>query len=135
MYREIRARRSTTITNVRLHPSGALELRFVKPSMKYKAGQWLFLNCPEVSKFQWHPFTISSAPEDPFISVHVRQIGDFTKALGARLGAREGTAKMMMTPGEKYELDDEKGGYGRRGDFIEISPGMGLSLPQLRIDG
>jgi NADPH oxidase len=102
--------------------------------MKYKAGQWLFLNCPEVSKFQWHPFTISSAPEDPFISVHIRQVGDFTRALGARLGAREAAAR-IMPPKEKYDLDDEKGGNGRSGDFIGISPGIGLSLPQLRIDG
>ena len=53
--REIRARRETKITSVKLHPSGALEVRFTKPSMKYKAGQWLFLNCPEVARFQWHP--------------------------------------------------------------------------------
>lgn len=55
VYREVRARRSTEIVKVLLHPSGAMELRFVKPSMKYKAGQWLFVNCPEVSKYQWHP--------------------------------------------------------------------------------
>lgn len=58
VYREVRARRTTEIVKVLLHPSGAMELRFVKPSMKYKAGQWLFLNCPEVSKYQWHPVSI-----------------------------------------------------------------------------
>jgi hypothetical protein len=38
-----------------------MELRFIKPSFKYKAGQWLFLNCPEVSKFQWHPVRLCPA--------------------------------------------------------------------------
>jgi hypothetical protein len=34
---------------------GAMELRIVKPSFKYTAGQWLFIQVPEISKFQWHP--------------------------------------------------------------------------------
>lgn len=55
MYRIIRSRRQTEIIKVLLHPSGAMEVQFKKDSMKYKAGQWLFLNCPEVSKYQWHP--------------------------------------------------------------------------------
>ncbi|WVQ80783.1 hypothetical protein IAT38_002888 [Cryptococcus sp. DSM 104549] len=127
VYREVRARRKTDIVKVMLHPSGVMELRFVKPSFKYRAGMWLFLNCPDVSRFQWHPFTISSAPEDPFVSVHIRQVGDFTRALGERLGATQGVV------GEKFEA---KAADGRRGDFIEISPkGMGLEMPVLRIDG
>ena len=131
MWREVRARRQTSIVKVLCHPSGALEVRFVKPSFKYKAGQWLFLNCPDVSKFQWHPFTISSAPEDPFVSVHIRQVGDFTKAFGARLGAQ---ANGFSGPvGEK--LLGEKD-VGRRGDFIEVNPSsIGLGMPKLRIDG
>ncbi|EIW70423.1 hypothetical protein TREMEDRAFT_68048 [Tremella mesenterica DSM 1558] len=128
MWREVRARRQTNIVKVLSHPSGALEVRFVKPSFKYKAGQWLFLNCPDVSKFQWHPFTISSAPEDPFVSVHIRQVGDFTKAFGARLGAQVNTVSGEQLVGEKD--------VGRRGDFIEINPSsIGLGMPTLRIDG
>lgn len=63
------------------------------------------------------------------MSVHIRQVGDFTNALGARLGAQRGVT------GSKLELADggEKG--GRRGDWIEVSPSMGQGMPQLRIDG
>ena len=55
VWREIRARRKTEISQVLVHPSGTMELRFTKTSFKYKAGQWLFLQCPEVSHWQWHP--------------------------------------------------------------------------------
>lgn len=76
---QVRARRSTRLVGVLMHPAGAMELRFIKPSFKYKPGQWLYLNVPEVSKFQWHPFTISSAPDDPYVSCHIRQVGDWTR--------------------------------------------------------
>lgn len=51
--REVRARKETKIVGVLMHPSGAMEMRFQKPSFRYKPGQWLFLQVPEVSKFQW----------------------------------------------------------------------------------
>src|SRR3569833_1434549 len=71
-----------------------VEIQFSKPSFRYKAGQWLFLQMPSVSKYQWHPFTITSCPYDPYISVHVRQVGDFTKALGDAVGAGMAQAKL-----------------------------------------
>jgi NADPH oxidase 1 len=64
---QFRARRETRIVGVLMHPSGAMEIRFRKPSFRYKAGQWLFLNVPEVSKFQYHPFTVCILPHLPFI--------------------------------------------------------------------
>lgn len=35
-----------------------------KEDFVFKEGQYLYLNCPYVSKTEWHPFTISSAHQD-----------------------------------------------------------------------
>lgn len=121
LYREVRARRETKITKVVRHPYDAVEIQFSKPSMKYKAGQWLFLNCPDVSYHQWHPFTITSCPYDPYISVHVRQVGDFTRALADALGAGQSQSKL-------YDELDPLGMY-------EIALQHGQKMPRLRIDG
>jgi NADPH oxidase len=40
LYREYRVRRETKIVGVLMHPSGAMEIRFQKPSFKYRSGQW-----------------------------------------------------------------------------------------------
>ena len=32
-------------------------------NFKFKAGDYIFVNIPAITKYQWHPFTISSAPE------------------------------------------------------------------------
>jgi len=98
-----------------------VEIQFSKPSFRYKAGQWLFLQMPSVSKYQWHPFTITSCPYDPYISVHVRQVGDFTKALGDAVGAGMAQAKL-------YGEVDPMGMY-------EIALQNGQQMPSLRIDG
>jgi len=60
------------------HPSKVLELQLKKSTFNYKPGQYLFLNCPYVAKHEWHPFTITSAPEEDYISVHIRIVGDWT---------------------------------------------------------
>ena len=106
LYREIRSRRETKIVKVVRHPYDAVEIQFTKPSMKYKPGQWLFLNCPDVSYHQWHPFTITSCPHDPYISVHVRQVGDFTRALADALGAGQSQSKLYdeLDPMGMYEI-------------------------------
>lgn len=118
-----------------MHPSGAMEIRFDKPSFKYVAGQWLYLSVPEVSSFQWHPFTISSAPDDPFISVHIRQVGDFTQALGERLGCTSILAAELTASATGR---GEKKGFGRsETEFVDFSDALFAAgkMPVLRIDG
>ncbi|GAA5911842.1 hypothetical protein JCM6882_005215 [Rhodosporidiobolus microsporus] len=127
--REVRSRRSTRIISVLMHPSGTMELRFVKPSFKYKAGQWLFLSVPDVSGMQWHPFTISSAPDDPYVSVHIRQVGDWTMALGNRLGCtRSLAAELNSTATGAYPSAAEEKARLARLDSISLSEDDGASM-------
>ncbi|KAM0789559.1 hypothetical protein ACM66B_000370 [Microbotryomycetes sp. NB124-2] len=127
--REVRARRHTTLVGILMHQSGVIELRFIKPSMNYKAGQWLFLNVPDVSKWQWHPFTISSAPDDAFVSVHIRQVGDWTQDLGRKLGCdpRSSAALSALVSSEKTRMKS----------FVDIgSRLLGKErLPTIKVDG
>lgn len=131
---------------------GAMELRIVKPSFKYTAGQWLFIQVPEISRWQWHPvrvlprchylglilrfqFTITSAPEDPYVSIHIRQVGDFTQGLGERLGVGPSVVAAMTQAAMKGAEKDQKSGM-TRGDFVELDSSSNATLlPAVRIDG
>lgn len=33
------------------------------PLFNYRPGDYLYLNIPTIARYEWHPFTISSAPE------------------------------------------------------------------------
>lgn len=61
---------------------GTCALFMEKPKrFNYRPGMYLFINCPSISTHEWHPFTISSAPGDNYLSIHVRNAGDWTGAL------------------------------------------------------
>lgn len=67
---------------VAIYPGNVLTLQMSKPAtFRYKSGQYMFIQCPAVSPFEWHPFSITSAPGDDYLSVHIRQLGDWTREL------------------------------------------------------
>jgi respiratory burst oxidase len=105
------------LLQVAIYPGNVLTLQMSKPpTFRYKSGQYMFVQCPAVSPFEWcvdllcnqtrassqnhvsgvwtlecvvkhlgssfrHPFSITSAPGDDYLSIHVRQLGDWTREL------------------------------------------------------
>ncbi|XP_011022605.1 PREDICTED: respiratory burst oxidase homolog protein A isoform X2 [Populus euphratica] len=70
------------LLKVAIYPGNVLTLQMSKPpQFRYKSGQYMFVQCPAVSPFEWHPFSITSAPGDDYLSVHIRQLGDWTQEL------------------------------------------------------
>jgi predicted ferric reductase/Ca2+-binding EF-hand superfamily protein len=95
--RSRRRARVTTVIDARALRSGVTRLELERPdSFAHHAGDYLFLRVPEIARHEWHPFTISSAPEARALTLHVRALGNWTSALrrtiealgkGARLTA------------------------------------------------
>ena len=70
------------ILHVEEHPSRTLEIRMKRKFFRQDVGQYIFVNIPSISFLEWHPFTLTSCPEDnPEFSVHIRIVGDWTEAL------------------------------------------------------
>ncbi|KAI8523922.1 hypothetical protein RHMOL_Rhmol13G0109100 [Rhododendron molle] len=65
-----------------VYTTNALALYMSKPpGFKYQSGMYIFVKCPDVASFEWHPFSITSAPGDDYLSVHIRALGDWTTEL------------------------------------------------------
>ncbi|KAF3324498.1 respiratory burst oxidase protein A [Carex littledalei] len=81
--RALRSRHySVQIRKVAIYPGNVLSLQMSKPpAFRYQSGQYMFVQCPAVSPFEWHPFSITSAPDDNYLSIHIRQLGDWTREL------------------------------------------------------
>ncbi|KAM6924272.1 NADPH oxidase 1 [Xenentodon cancila] len=81
LLRFIRYIQNVQYRKIVMRPSKVLELQLVKKGFKMEVGQYVFLNCPAISQLEWHPFTMTSAPEEDFFSVHIRSAGDWTDKL------------------------------------------------------
>ncbi|PIK46140.1 putative NADPH oxidase 5-like [Apostichopus japonicus] len=73
----------TFIQRANILPNGVVHLVIERPSkFKFQPGDYIYMQIPELSSHEWHPFTISSAPENTDnISLHVRTLGDWTQQL------------------------------------------------------
>jgi len=80
-YRETKCS-EVKIIDVQIKIGDVIALRLQKPSTwegRVQAGMYAFLNIPAISRSEWHPFTLTSAPIDDYIEFHFRPVGDWTK--------------------------------------------------------
>uniref|UniRef100_A0A4W6FZ19 NADPH oxidase 5 n=1 Tax=Lates calcarifer TaxID=8187 RepID=A0A4W6FZ19_LATCA len=71
------------IVEVNLLPSKVTHLVIKRPQFfHFKPGDYVYINIPVIAKYEWHPFTISSAPEQSdSLWLHVRSMGQWTNRL------------------------------------------------------
>jgi predicted ferric reductase len=119
--REVRSRHRTFISKVIQHPSNVIEIQIKKDHTTTRAGQYIFINCPDVSYFQWHPFTLTSAPEEDYISIHMRVVGDFTTEFAKALGCD-------LDSGKKKDKETKVVG-------TNANPPLNRVLPRVMVDG
>ncbi|XP_068089495.1 NADPH oxidase 3 [Hyperolius riggenbachi] len=82
-----RSKQKVIITKIITHPCSVVEIQMKKAGFIMEPGQYIFLQCPSISQVEWHPFTLTSAPQEPFFSVHIRAVGDWTQRLIMECGA------------------------------------------------
>ncbi len=76
-----RAPASAVVTAKALR-SGVTSLEIARPrGFAFQAGDYCFLRIPEIARHEWHPFTISSAPERAELGFHVRALGNWSSSL------------------------------------------------------
>ncbi|KAJ2472415.1 hypothetical protein GGI02_001593 [Coemansia sp. RSA 2322] len=81
-YRIARSRfRHPRILSVIQHPSNVIELKIEKRGMRFQVGQYAYINVPSISLLEWHPFTLTSAPEEDELSMHIWIAGGWTRKL------------------------------------------------------
>jgi NADPH oxidase len=86
LLRFIRSLQKVEVVGAIRHESNVTELRFRKKAMRTpQPGQYIYVKCFTLAKFEWHPFTVTSAVEEDFVSVHIRSVGNWTKELAKSL--------------------------------------------------
>ncbi|XP_052839928.1 NADPH oxidase 5 isoform X2 [Drosophila gunungcola] len=73
----------TYISSGLLLPSKVVHLVIKRPHhFNFRPGDYVFVNIPAIANYEWHPFTISSAPEqEDYMWLHIRTVGEWTNRL------------------------------------------------------
>jgi NADPH oxidase 5 len=80
----------TAILSTEAQRSGVTRVELERPpGFDFDPGDYVFLRIPEIARGEWHPFTVSSAPENETLTLHVRSLGNWTGALRRLAEARE----------------------------------------------
>uniref|UniRef100_A0A8B9LQ21 NAD(P)H oxidase (H2O2-forming) n=1 Tax=Astyanax mexicanus TaxID=7994 RepID=A0A8B9LQ21_ASTMX len=70
------------VVKAELLPSGVTHLEFKRPQeFAYRSGQWVRVACLELGTDEYHPFTLTSAPHEETLSLHIRAVGPWTSKL------------------------------------------------------
>jgi NAD(P)H-flavin reductase len=73
---------------------GAVRVIFKKHfAAKYSVGEYVFINFPQLSLLEWHPYTLASGPDERYCEVMIKGLGDHTKAL---LSAAESNQRLWI---------------------------------------
>lgn len=70
-------------------PGDVVRISFPKERFSYMGGQYVFICIPKVTAWEWHPFSLSSSPDDDTVLLHVRVLGNWTRSL-YKLAASKG---------------------------------------------
>ncbi|KAG0572057.1 hypothetical protein KC19_VG064700 [Ceratodon purpureus] len=126
------SRNSVGVLSTKLLPCGTFELTLAKSrGVKYHALSYIYLNIPEVSKLQWHPFSVASSPYDgdSWLKILIKPYGGWTLQLQDLVSA---VVKLGRCPSNINAAIE--GPYGHESNFflqyemlVLVAGGIGIS--------
>ncbi|KAL8197165.1 UNVERIFIED_CONTAM: Dual oxidase 2, partial [Gekko kuhli] len=108
-----------SVVKAELLPSGVTHLQFQRPEdFDYRSGQWVRIACLSLGTTEYHPFTLTSAPHEDTLSLHIRAAGPWTTRL-RELYSPESVAEIGRYP--KLYLDGPFGEGHQEWNKFEVS--------------
>jgi len=117
----------TSVFRVKGSGGGVVQIKFPKNYIAkkmglYEAGQYVFINIPSINPLMWHPFSLSSGPDERSAEIYVRGLGGFSNAV---------IRKAMQNPSVWIRVDGPYGNTNvpltRYPVMIMIGGGIGLT--------
>ncbi len=70
---------------------------------KFKSGDYLMLRIPKIARYEWHPFSISSAPEKKDeLWLHIRSLGNWTNKVNQYFSDLAQNKSRVLTSNNLY---------------------------------
>ncbi|XP_032556123.1 NADPH oxidase 5 [Chiroxiphia lanceolata] len=111
------------IVEVNLLPSKVTHLVIQRPpSFHFRPGDYVYLNVPAIASYEWHPFSISSAPEQPeTLWLHIRSLGQWTNRLYEYFQQLESPSPEPNPPGRSRSWAQEGSVASGRDGSVQLT--------------
>ena len=78
----------TTIQKITVYNKNILEIKIDKrPDLEKTLGTTIYINCPQISNLEWHPFSIASTRFDEnYTTFYIKERGNWTESLHKLMG-------------------------------------------------
>ncbi|KAI5647210.1 hypothetical protein M9H77_33215 [Catharanthus roseus] len=126
--RFLQSRQGVRLVSARTLPCETVELNFSKTKgLTYNPTSIVFVNVPSISKFQWHPFTISSSSylEPERLSVVIKGEGSWSKKLYHILSSPSGVDHLDVSVEGPYGPASTH--FLRHDLLVMVSGGSGIT--------
>uniref|UniRef100_A0A6T7H5I0 FAD-binding FR-type domain-containing protein n=1 Tax=Attheya septentrionalis TaxID=420275 RepID=A0A6T7H5I0_9STRA len=115
--------------NIQLLPADVIQLSFPKPpEFEYNPGQFVQICIPALSFLQFHPFSLSSAPHQDMVTIHIRVLGNWTNRLKTLASKVEEVDMWMEGPYGSLSVDLDNA--ERYKMVLLLSGGIGITPMQ-----
>lgn len=118
-------------TDIQVYNRDTTQISLQPNNFSFRAGQYAFINIPSISPLEWHPFTISSSPDETAITFHIKNMGKNTWT--SRLARIYGIDSESFSSIPTLPIVNIDGPYGNPPDFTEhrniilVAGGIGIT--------
>lgn len=99
--------RRTYVEQATILPRNVVQLVIKRPpSFHFKPGDWVYIQIPSITRWEWHPFTISSAPEiEDTLWLHIRPVGTWTNKVHSLIKRLEKNGAIIFPRPRRGEIN------------------------------
>jgi len=85
-------------------------------------GQYMFVNFPTIDPLEWHPYSVSSGPDEKYVEIHIKGLGDHTRKL---INRAKGKQSMWIRTDGPY--GNQKINHRRFPVLMLVAGGIGVT--------
>eukprot|EP00931_Biecheleriopsis_adriatica_P034270 TRINITY_DN1980_c0_g1_i1.p1 TRINITY_DN1980_c0_g1~~TRINITY_DN1980_c0_g1_i1.p1 ORF type:complete len:761 (+),score=116.81 TRINITY_DN1980_c0_g1_i1:31-2313(+) len=109
-------------------------VRWPGSSRLHSPGMFCWINCPQLSHVEWHPFSLSSSPADEIQSFHIKNMDEPGSSANTWSGRLHGLVDSLSASGEPLQVNID-GPYGPLVNFdakcvVLVAGGIGITAMQ-----
>jgi len=119
----------TAPAKTRMLSSSVVEIAFeIRQDVTYEAGDYIFLNVPEVSFLEWHPFSLTSAPsvDKNKVYFHLKDSGSWTKKV-IEAAAKKDDGTLQVRLDGFYGANDVQKQLQNKDGAVLVGGGIGIT--------